>query len=210
MRPPDPERLAAYLDGDLPPAAREAFLADLGAGARADVALLEAALAELEALPEAEPPAGLAEAVMARLPLPPRARARRWLTARPLLGWRIAGVAVAAAAALGLAATLGADLFGMRRDTDRPAAGGTNAPARFALRAPDARTVALVGSFNGWRADDLRLERGADGVWTIEVPLARGRHEYMFVVDGRVWVADPGAPAFRDDGFGRRNAVIDL
>jgi hypothetical protein len=31
----------------------------------------------------------------------------------------------------------------------------------------------------------------------------------MFVVDGR-WVTDPGAPATIDDGYGGRNAVLDL
>jgi 1,4-alpha-glucan branching enzyme len=41
------------------------------------------------------------------------------------------------------------------------------------------------------------------------VPVVPGRrYQYQFVVDGR-WVTDPLAPA-ADDGFGGRNAVLDL
>lgn len=207
MRRPEPEALSAYLEGELSAAEREAFLAGLDAEARAEVDALEAALVDLETLPEVEPPAGLAESVLARLPERRGARARRWLAARPLLGWRVAGVSAVAAVvlALGLAFDGGAP-----REVARPAAGPGLTSVRFVLRAPEAHAVALAGTFNGWRPGALLLERGAGGLWAIDVLLPAGRHEYMFVVDGRIWVADPAAPAFRDDGFGRRNAVIDL
>ena len=40
--------------------------------------------------------------------------------------------------------------------------------------------------------------------------LPAGQHEYMFVVDGERWVADPLAGRYVDDGFGagRQNAVL--
>ena len=41
------------------------------------------------------------------------------------------------------------------------------------------------------------------------VPLPRGAHEYMFLVDG-TWVTDPAAPETRPDGFGRTNAILRL
>jgi hypothetical protein len=84
-----------------------------------------------------------------------------------------------------------------------------NAPVvvRFALSAPNARAVGLAGDFNGWRADATPLVRGADGVWSAEVPLSHGNWSYSFVVDGK-WVEDPLAESWRADGFGGRNAVV--
>jgi hypothetical protein len=78
---------------------------------------------------------------------------------------------------------------------------------RFSLHDADARTVGLAGDFNGWRPDALPLTRGPDGTWSATVPLARGSWSYSFVVDGK-WVSDPAAEAWRDDGFGGRNAVV--
>lgn len=81
-------------------------------------------------------------------------------------------------------------------------------PVRFVVAAPEARTVALVGSFNDWdpAATPLRAEAAA-GVWVVEVPLAPGRHEYAFLVDGERWLADPSAPTGGDD-FGTPNSVV--
>jgi len=68
----------------------------------------------------------------------------------------------------------------------------------------------VAGDFNAWKPATARMRRGQGGIWTVELPLAPGRrYEYMFVVDGH-WVTDPTAPANVDDGFGGRNAVLDL
>jgi 1,4-alpha-glucan branching enzyme len=79
---------------------------------------------------------------------------------------------------------------------------------RFALPAPKAISVAVAGSFNGWDAGAHRLA-GPDehGIWTVTLPLPPGRYEYLFVINGTEWAADPSAPAV-DDGFGGRNSVI--
>jgi len=77
--------------------------------------------------------------------------------------------------------------------------------------APQAKTVAVAGDFNSWQParQPMRDESGG-GVWTTTLKLAPGRYEYMFVVNGEKWVADPLARVRRPDGFGRENAVIDL
>jgi 1,4-alpha-glucan branching enzyme len=81
----------------------------------------------------------------------------------------------------------------------------------FALHAPGAQTVELLGDFTGWETGRIRL-RGPDGSghWTADVELPAGRHEYIFLVDDRQWVTDPQADVRRPDGFGRENAVMDL
>ena len=96
--------------------------------------------------------------------------------------------------------------------SDAPArvasAGSTIQTVRFVIAAPEARSVALVGSFNDWDPAATPLQPApSGGVWTVEVPLAPGRHEYAFVVDGSRWLADPTAPAAAAD-FGPPNSVV--
>lgn len=80
---------------------------------------------------------------------------------------------------------------------------------QFVVTAPGATRVALVGDFNEWNpmATALRATERA-GVWSVIVPLAPGRHEYAFVVDGERWMHDPAAPRAASDDFGRPNSVV--
>ena len=92
-----------------------------------------------------------------------------------------------------------------------------NAPASdkvvvyFELHAPGADQVELLGTFNDWTSGDIVLN-GPDesGLWTATVELPEGRHEYMFLVDGEQWWADPKASTRRSDGFGHENAIIQV
>ena len=80
---------------------------------------------------------------------------------------------------------------------------------QFELRAPGARSVALVGDFNEWNREATPLHAvAANGVWTISLPLPTGRHVYAFVVDGEEWIADPVAPRAPGDDFGVPNSVV--
>ncbi len=78
----------------------------------------------------------------------------------------------------------------------------------FELVAPGARTVAVAGSFNGWRVDRLQMVKGVGGLWSAAVALPIGEYRYQFVVDGKQWIPDPTAHAQVDDGFGGQNSVI--
>lgn len=127
----------------------------------------------------------------------------------------LAGLAAAAGIAI---AVLTVDRVGADRAAPRVVATLPSAPAaavdtiklvQFMLVAPDARTVSVVGDFNDWdpTATPLREAAGA-GVWTITVPLAAGRHQYVFMVDGNRWTPDPAAPTAVEDDFGTPNSVI--
>ncbi|RKZ11432.1 hypothetical protein DRQ53_03210 [bacterium] len=71
------------------------------------------------------------------------------------------------------------------------------------------QSVFVAGSFNAWNATEVPMH--LDGaVWTAVLVLPPGSYEYMFVEDGERWVTDPLAVRSRDDGFGSRNAVLDL
>lgn len=65
----------------------------------------------------------------------------------------------------------------------------------FALAAPGAKEVELVGDFSAWKPIPLTDPDG-DGVWTLVLKLPPGRYEYAFLVDGR-WVGqDPNADEY--------------
>jgi len=85
--------------------------------------------------------------------------------------------------------------------------GGT---VRFDFTLPSAaRQVSLVGDFNGWdeRATPM-VKQQANGTWSARIPLAPGRHDYAFVVDGTRWVVDALAPQAPDSDFGPTNTVV--
>ena len=81
---------------------------------------------------------------------------------------------------------------------------------RLVVVHPGARTVQAAGDFNGWNPTETPLEQASNGAWTVTIPLEPGRYEYQFVVDGEQWIADPFAVEQNDDGFGSRNAVLDV
>lgn len=191
-----------YLDGepagDL--AAVERSAADrLAAGVRAYAERLEPVSPALD---------GAVMAVVRRHPQPGRATAWRWLlTPRSIRVRPVWIPALAAAAALALW-LVPARVGRQQAAGSRVAAVSDTVYVRFELVAPQARTVSVAGSFNGWRVGALPLSKSADGLWAATVALPVGEHRYEFVVDGKQWVPDPTAHAQVDDGFGGRNSVI--
>ncbi len=75
------------------------------------------------------------------------------------------------------------------------------------LHAPDASSVTLTGSHDGWKSSIPLDGPDSDGMWTVTVSLPVGRHEVTCLVDGQT-KAPFGAPSYTDDGFGGRNAVV--
>jgi 1,4-alpha-glucan branching enzyme len=71
-----------------------------------------------------------------------------------------------------------------------------------------ARRVVLVGDFNNWddHATPLVREPGST-LWSVTLPVARGRHIYAFLVDS-TWTVDKRAPVARDPDFGVTGSVI--
>jgi len=71
-----------------------------------------------------------------------------------------------------------------------------------------ARHVALVGDFNNWDDHATPLEREpGSSLWSVTVPIQRGRHIYAFLVDS-TWTVDRRAPVARDPDFGVTGSVI--
>ena len=84
---------------------------------------------------------------------------------------------------------------------------------QFSLRAgaEPLSSVAVVGDFNDWSPNKHLLnDENKDGIWTATLRLEPGRYEYMFILDGQEWVPDPEAYRYVRDGFGNKNAVIEI
>jgi len=82
---------------------------------------------------------------------------------------------------------------------------------RFMYTNSDADSVAVAGDFSQWDPVSLSpREVNEETVWTGLVPVSRGEHEYQFLINGERWVTDPLAPVKRSDGFGAKNAVLNI
>lgn len=75
-------------------------------------------------------------------------------------------------------------------------------PTQFVFESKKARSITVVGDFNGWdeRADSLVRQPGSQ-LWTAMIALRPGRHAYAFMVDGERLELDPRAPSTRDPDF---------
>jgi 1,4-alpha-glucan branching enzyme len=77
--------------------------------------------------------------------------------------------------------------------------------AHFLYTNPNAKAVFVAGTFTNWAPTPMTAK--AVGVWSRDLPLAPGNHEYCFVVDG-TWIPDPAAANFKPNPFGGKNSVL--
>lgn len=61
---------------------------------------------------------------------------------------------------------------------------------QFTYTDANAKSVCWAGAFNGWNATANPMTKGANGVWSVVLPLPAGEQQYKFVVDTQ-WFADP-------------------
>lgn len=76
----------------------------------------------------------------------------------------------------------------------------------FFCRAPEAKSVSLVGDFNDWQPTAHPMTRMPDGGWRIRMELPHGHHQYLFLVDGKPTL-DPNAMGKVHNG---RNETVSL
>jgi hypothetical protein len=77
----------------------------------------------------------------------------------------------------------------------------------FRARARADARVGVVGDWNSWQPAPLAAVGG--GRFEATYALPSGRHAWALWVDGAI-VTPPDAAAFGDDGFGGKNAVVDV
>jgi anti-sigma factor RsiW len=162
----------------------------------------------LEQSERREPPAFFTAAVMKKLPRKQRsvfARLGEFFFNSRVLHWNMATALGAAVIVLVAVMTISR----VHREPAMNAAGPVESgvTVRLTFYAPQAHAVSVAGDFNKWKTDADEM-KGTDGMWSINLKLRPGVYSYSFVVDGKSWVADPGAQSYADDGFGSRNAVL--
>jgi hypothetical protein len=216
-----------FLDDDLTSEERVAFLraVDADPSLRRRWLNLELVVAEAAQLPRLAPSARFIAQVQSKLAIERSSlwdRLRAMVTAPRTLEWNFAGAM--AAVCVALVAVVGLLQFVPERIVEVPVpVAGTQAQTasfapeqeskvfvRLVLLQPNARSVSVAGDFNGWNPGQTKLERSEGGMWTATIALKPGRYQYMFVIDGKQWIADPLAEEGTGDGFGAQNAVLDV
>lgn len=76
----------------------------------------------------------------------------------------------------------------------------------FFCRAPQAKSVSLIGDFNQWQPLAHPMTRMPDGGWRIRMELPHGHHQYLFLVDGKPTL-DPNAMG---KVHNERNEIVSL
>ncbi len=211
------EQLAQrFVDNELSSAERVRLLTRLGndRALRERLIELEQIADGAERLPRPEVPADFVARVVERTTPTPSLRQRLYemLWTPHALRWNLAGALGAACVTLLIAGGAMTLESGPSTPTSTATTGtaSTQVLVRLVILQPGAQTVGVAGDFNGWDPVQTPLEPTASGAWAVTLPLEPGRYEYMFVVDGTQWIADPFAAEQHDDGFGSRNAVLDV
>jgi hypothetical protein len=163
----------------------------------------------------AEPPESLTEKVLANIkPKKMTLFERLWRRLRTPVSvtpLRLLPAGVSALAVLALALTLLWRSPGERIVTQRinqVNEQGLNTVVLF-LDRPDATDVEVIGSFNNWSQEGVRMVWDKDrGLWVVALHLKRGTYEYAFRVNNEEIVADTKAILHRDDGFGHQNSIL--
>lgn len=214
-----------FLDQDLTPEERVAFLqsVDVDPALRRTWLNLEMVVAEAAQLPRITPSAKFMSQLKANV-APPSVglwdRVCAAVTVPHTLEWNLGGAM--AAACVAVVAMVGVVKLTPERIVEVPVAATpvqaiaantdreSTVFVRLVLLQPGAQSVAVAGDFNGWNPGQTKLERSEGGMWTATIPLKPGRYQYMFVIDGKQWIADPLAGEASGDGFGAENAVLDV
>ncbi len=216
------ELVQRFIDQELSAEERVRFVVRLGTdGAlRQRLIELEQLMLEVNRLPPPVVPDGFVAGVMDRT-ASAQPFWRRWAKALWVphtLRWNLAGAMTAASLCL----LIGGGLYagGRLRQPSTPrvseetrsadSAASPTVLVRLVVVQPGARTVEAAGDFNGWNPTRTPLEQTSNGAWTVTIPLQPGRYEYMYVVDGQQWIADPFAAEQNNDGFGSQNAVLEV
>ncbi len=217
----EPELLHRFVDNELTVDERLQFLVRLGRdeALREQLIELEQLAAAARRLARPQLPADFVSRVLDRTAVPAdqsaglQAGKRNGLWTPRTLTWSLGGLAVAASLLL-LVGTVTVMMLREPRALSVATAGapGGDSPVlvRLVVLRPGAASIQIAGDFNGWNPARTSLTQVATGTWSVTIPLPPGRYEYQLVVDGHEWIADPFAAEQNDDGFGSRNAILDV
>jgi len=163
-------------------------------------------------MPDREPPAGLTESILSSLQ--PKSvsgwrRFYRWVLKPRTVTFQPLKL-IPTAMVLILVLAIAFQFYPWRRHSGTSDPRQANLiPVTFTLSYSKAESVSLIGSFNQWNPAGHKMHQVGDrNTWTLEIRLPEGRHEYAFLVDGKIVVPDQSSPFYQSDGFGNKNSVL--
>ncbi|MBW2061171.1 MAG: glycogen-binding domain-containing protein [Deltaproteobacteria bacterium] len=83
----------------------------------------------------------------------------------------------------------------------------TTTPHRFVIHRPDVKKVEIAGSFTQWQKVPLKRV-GTTGYWEITLELPHGEHQFSYIFEDRLRVADPTILTLEKDDFGGENSIL--
>jgi 1,4-alpha-glucan branching enzyme len=72
----------------------------------------------------------------------------------------------------------------------------------------DVEALYLVGDFNNWSINSHPMERGADGTWSLTVPLAPGSYQFRYYDNKNQWHNDWAADSYVPNQYGGDNSIV--
>lgn len=77
----------------------------------------------------------------------------------------------------------------------------------FRFYRPQAREVAVAGSFNDWCTESLKMRPAEDGWWIAIAAIESGVHQFRYVADGR-WYTDFAANGIEMSKHGPNSLLV--
>ena len=88
-----------------------------------------------------------------------------------------------------------------------PYSGPAGTGVTFRVWAPNAASVSVPGTFNGWNtAANPLVKEGSSGLWSADIPAARSGNEYKYLINGTNWWKDPRSRKVTFSGYGTSGA----
>ena len=75
----------------------------------------------------------------------------------------------------------------------------------------EAKSLVLVGDFNGWDEASTPMKKAKDGSFTVTVDMESGcEQQFLYIADGNKWLNDEAADKYITSSLGSENSVIVL
>jgi len=82
-------------------------------------------------------------------------------------------------------------------------------PYRFVIYQPHISRAEITGTFTHWR--NLPMKRtGEKGYWEITLPVPKGEHRFIYILDGKQRFPDPTIASREQDDFGGENSILSI
>ena len=79
----------------------------------------------------------------------------------------------------------------------------------FAVWAPNAKQVSMIGDFNDWSRSAHPLVHSLHSGWRITLELERGHaYQYRYLLEDREWCNDSNADGYAPNPFGGDNSIV--